>query len=63
MNPDATMSTHLETAVAENPNMTAIARRQRLQDSVFHRVTQGFSLLVLVALATAGVVALWFAPL
>ena len=58
MNPDATMSTHLETAVAENPNMTAIARRQRLQDSVFHRVTQGFSLLVLVALV--GIIASLF---
>ena len=29
----------------------AIARRQRVQDVLFHRVTQGFSLLVLVALA------------
>ncbi|OGB14753.1 MAG: phosphate ABC transporter permease subunit PstC [Burkholderiales bacterium RIFCSPLOWO2_12_67_14] len=33
-----------------NPNMVSIARRQRLQDVVFHRLTQGFSLLVLVAL-------------
>jgi phosphate transport system permease protein len=30
--------------------MMAIARRQRIQDVFFHRVTQGFSLLVLVAL-------------
>jgi phosphate transport system permease protein len=30
--------------------MAAIARKQRLQDMVFHRVTQAFSLLVLVAL-------------
>jgi phosphate transport system permease protein len=31
--------------------MVAIARRQRLQDMVFHRLTQTFSLLVLLALA------------
>ena len=30
--------------------MSVIARRQRLQDIFFHRLTQGFSLLVLVAL-------------
>lgn len=34
----------------DNPNMALIARRQRIQDGVFHRVTQGFSLLVLAAL-------------
>jgi len=33
-----------------NPNMVSIARRQRLQDILFHRVTQSFSLLVLIAL-------------
>ena len=33
-----------------NPDMMAIARRQRIQDIFFHRVTQAFSLLVLVAL-------------
>ena len=33
-----------------NLQMIAIARRQRLQDMLFHRVTQAFSLLVLVAL-------------
>ena len=33
-----------------NPNMTAIAWRQRWQDFLFHRLTQAFSLLVLVAL-------------
>ncbi|WP_297753158.1 phosphate ABC transporter permease subunit PstC [Hydrogenophaga sp.] len=33
-----------------NPDMLSIARRQRIEDVVFHRVTQGFSLLVLVAL-------------
>jgi len=31
-------------------DMVMIAKKQRLQDSFFHRVTQGFSLLVLVAL-------------
>jgi len=31
-------------------NMAAIAKRQRLQDVVFHRTTQSFSLLVLIAL-------------
>ena len=31
-----------------NPNMAAIAHRQRWQDIAFHRITQGFSLLVLV---------------
>ena len=33
-----------------NPQMAAIAKRQRVQDFLFHRVTQAFSLLVLVAL-------------
>ena len=33
-----------------NPNLPAIARRQRIQDVFFHRITQAFSLLVLVAL-------------
>lgn len=31
-------------------NMAIVAKRQRLQDAVFHRLTQSFSLLVLVAL-------------
>ncbi len=35
----------------DNPGMESIARRQRIEDAIFHRVTQGFSLLVLVALA------------
>lgn len=45
-----TMST--QSVVGENasPRMATIARRQRLQDFVFHRLTQLFSLLVLVAL-------------
>ncbi|MGE0098400.1 MAG: phosphate ABC transporter permease subunit PstC [Hydrogenophaga sp.] len=34
----------------DNPNMASIARRQRIEDVVFHRLTQAFSLLVLVAL-------------
>ena len=33
-----------------NPRMMGIARKQRLQDMAFHRITQLFSLLVLVAL-------------
>jgi phosphate transport system permease protein len=37
-------------AQSDNPNMAAIAQKQRWQDAVFHRVTQGFSLLVLAAL-------------
>jgi phosphate transport system permease protein len=44
MNP---LNVPVETA---NPNMASIARRQRFQDVLFHRVTQGFSLLVLIAL-------------
>lgn len=34
----------------DTEQMQAIARKQRLQDAIFHRLTQGFSLLVLVAL-------------
>lgn len=37
-------------SVSVGPRMRSIARRQRLQDVLFHRITQGFSLLVLVAL-------------
>jgi phosphate transport system permease protein len=44
MNP---LNVPVETA---NPNMASIARRQRFQDILFHRVTQSFSLLVLIAL-------------
>ena len=33
-----------------SPNMVAVAKRQRIQDIIFHRLTQTFSLLVLVAL-------------
>ncbi|WP_300650660.1 phosphate ABC transporter permease subunit PstC [Hydrogenophaga sp.] len=34
----------------DNPNMASIAKRQRFQDVLFHRITQSFSLLVLIAL-------------
>ncbi|MFN3570093.1 MAG: phosphate ABC transporter permease subunit PstC [Polaromonas sp.] len=44
MNP---LNVPVETA---NPNMASIARRQRFQDILFHRITQSFSLLVLIAL-------------
>jgi len=33
-----------------SPKMEAVAKRQRLQDVLFHRLTQSFSLLVLIAL-------------
>lgn len=42
----------------ESPTMLAVARRQRLQDAMFHRLTQFFSLLVLVALV--GIIASLF---
>ena len=43
---------HTPTASADLPSasMVAVARKQRLQDAIFHRLTQTFSLLVLVAL-------------
>jgi phosphate transport system permease protein len=44
------MSVQPVTAELANPNMAAIAKKQRLQDALFHRVTQTFSLLVLAAL-------------
>jgi phosphate transport system permease protein len=49
----ATMNpTHSSSSSAELPSasMVAVAKRQHLQDVVFHRLTQFFSLLVLVAL-------------
>ena len=48
----ATMKTHETTPIADLPSesMIAVARRQRLQDALFHRLTQFFSLLVLIAL-------------
>ena len=45
-----TMSAPSMPAETGNPNMVSIAKRQRLHDILFHRVTQIFSLLVLAAL-------------
>ncbi len=45
-----TMSVQPASVQLDNPNMAAIAKRQRFQDFLFHRVTQAFSLLVLAAL-------------
>ncbi len=45
-----TMSQQPVSIQLDNPNMASIARRQRFEDVVFHRLTQAFSLLVLVAL-------------
>lgn len=45
-----TMSSQHKAPVLANPQMQSIARKQRLQDFFFHRITQAFSLLVLVAL-------------
>jgi phosphate transport system permease protein len=44
------MNVQVSSAQADNPNMAAIAKKQRFQDVLFHRVTQAFSLLVLAAL-------------
>ena len=40
----------VKTTDAPTPSMVSIAKRQRLQDIVFHRLTQSLSLLVLAAL-------------
>ncbi len=50
MSVGTTMSSKSAPAESGNPSMVSIARRQRIEDIFFHRVTQGFSLLVLVAL-------------
>jgi phosphate transport system permease protein len=50
MNMETTMDSRIMPAETGNPNMAAIARRQRWQDIFFHRITQSFSLLVLIAL-------------
>jgi phosphate transport system permease protein len=50
MNVGTTMSQQPVSMELDNPNMASIARRQRFEDVVFHRLTQAFSLLVLVAL-------------
>ncbi len=46
----ATMTINETTEDLPGANMIAVARRQRLQDAIFHRLTQFFSLLVLLAL-------------
>lgn len=50
MSVGTTMSSKSAPAESGNPSMVSIAKRQRIEDIVFHRLTQGFSLLVLVAL-------------
>jgi phosphate transport system permease protein len=52
MSADKTMNTTQSSTASEahNANMAVVAKRQRLQDVVFHRTTQSFSLLVLIAL-------------
>jgi phosphate transport system permease protein len=50
MNLDITMSAPPAPAQTGSPRMLQIAKRQRLEDALFHRVTQTFSLLVLLAL-------------
>lgn len=45
-----TMNSQPVPVEAVNPNMASIANRQRFQDILFHRITQSFSLLVLIAL-------------
>lgn len=50
MSVETIMSVPQAPVQTDNPNMAAIARKQRLQDAVFHGVTQAFSLVVLLAL-------------
>ena len=45
-----TPSASMEGGQLVSNDMVAIAKKQRVQDFIFHRVTQGFSLLVLIAL-------------
>ena len=47
MNPP---SPPMSSAELPSPSMVAVAKRQRFQDALFHRLTQSFSLLVLIAL-------------
>ena len=47
MNPIDTTSLHVD---LPSPSMVSVAKKQRLQDAIFHRLTQSFSLLVLIAL-------------
>ena len=44
----ATMNTSTPNVDAPTASMVAVARKQRIQDIVFHRLTQSFSLLVLI---------------
>jgi phosphate transport system permease protein len=46
----ATMNTNTPHADAPTASMVAVARKQHVQDIIFHRLTQSFSLLVLFAL-------------
>jgi len=60
---DSPMASSIESTFSrqeerDTEQMRAIARRQRLQDVIFHRLTQAFSLLVLVALV--GIIASLF---
>jgi len=50
MSVEITMNPLNTPAEIANPNMASIAKRQRVQDILFHRITQSFSLLVLIAL-------------
>lgn len=50
MNLDTPMSATPDRAETGSSQMIQIARRQQIQDAIFHRLTQGFSLLVLLAL-------------
>jgi len=52
MHVGTSMTLQVPSASSDTPtvNMVSIARRQRLQDIVFHRITQSFSLVVLIAL-------------
>ena len=45
-----TMTSPQISANLPSPSMVAVAKRQRFQDALFHRLTQSFSLLVLIAL-------------
>ena len=50
MSAEITMNVRPSPLEAGNPGMVSTARRQRFEDIFFHRITQAFSLLVLVAL-------------
>jgi phosphate transport system permease protein len=50
MNLESTMNASQAPADTGNPRMIEVARRQQLEDTLFHRGTQAFSLIVLLAL-------------